>query len=230
MKRAFLPVIALAACLLASPAMAAVSLCSTPGCAPTDENVLIVKEIGQSILGVTQQTQKAVVFTSPLTGEDLVGDANGQADVSAADGLLNGLTMTMLNNNTFGSATWNLTPLTGNQPNETSNVIVSWFNPVLGVFGSSNLAMNTNGQNFFGIIGTQGERFTGLNWVSSPFTDGWGDIRQVRLGGVGGPIINPVIDGVPEPATWLSMLLGFGALGAVMRRRSQHATPRLSFG
>jgi hypothetical protein len=35
--------------------------------------------------------------------------------------------------------------------------------------------------------------------------------------------------GVPEPSTWLLMLLGFGAVGAVMRRRQSETTaPRLS--
>jgi len=46
-----------------------------------------------------------------------------------------------------------------------------------------------------------------------------GDVRQVRIGGVteigggGGGAA------VPEPATWAMMIVGFGAAGAMMRRR-----------
>lgn len=35
---------------------------------------------------------------------------------------------------------------------------------------------------------------------------------------------------VPEPATWMMMLVGFGALGAAMRRRTSQARVSVSFG
>ena len=41
------------------------------------------------------------------------------------------------------------------------------------------------------------------------------DVRQVRLGGVGA-----IMGVVPEPASWALMILGFGGLGAVLRRRA----------
>jgi hypothetical protein len=31
--------------------------------------------------------------------------------------------------------------------------------------------------------------------------------------------------GVPEPATWATMLIGFGGLGAILRRRRAVGTP-----
>ena len=34
---------------------------------------------------------------------------------------------------------------------------------------------------------------------------------------------NPVGGGIPEPATWTMMILGFGGLGALLRRRRKHA-------
>jgi len=44
------------------------------------------------------------------------------------------------------------------------------------------------------------------------------------------PTPTPFIDGaVPEPATWAMMLVGFAAIGAGMRRKSQHQTVRFAF-
>ena len=44
------------------------------------------------------------------------------------------------------------------------------------------------------------------------------DVRQIRIGGVQ-EIGQSVITAVPEPATWVSMILGFGGLGAMFRAR-----------
>ena len=35
--------------------------------------------------------------------------------------------------------------------------------------------------------------------------------------------------GVPEPATWAMMMVGFGGIGAALRRRRQHASPALAY-
>lgn len=37
----------------------------------------------------------------------------------------------------------------------------------------------------------------------------------------------PIAAGVPEPATWMMLLLGFGAVGAMIRRRGAHRTSTL---
>ena len=42
-----------------------------------------------------------------------------------------------------------------------------------------------------------------------------------------GPVVTPPPGAVPEPATWLMLILGFGAVGATLRRRQQ--TARVSF-
>ena len=36
-------------------------------------------------------------------------------------------------------------------------------------------------------------------------------------------LFTPVVPGVPEPATWLMMLFGFGAIGTTLRRRKRSA-------
>lgn len=48
---------------------------------------------------------------------------------------------------------------------------------------------------------------------------------QVRNGGV----VVPPVGGVPEPSTWAMMVLGFGSMGYVMRRR-QTVSARIRFG
>jgi hypothetical protein len=51
------------------------------------------------------------------------------------------------------------------------------------------------------------------------------DIYGLRFGGAyilaAGSASGDVVGGVPEPATWAMMLIGFGSLGAVLRRRRQ---------
>lgn len=60
-------------------------------------------------------------------------------------------------------------------------------------------------------------------------------IHSITLVGTSGTVgfdnfefesVTPISGGVPEPATWAMMLLGFGALGAEMRRRRPLAATR----
>ncbi len=43
-----------------------------------------------------------------------------------------------------------------------------------------------------------------------------------------GVTLSPLIGAVPEPGTWLLMLLGFGAIGLHLRRRAPDAQPSLA--
>jgi hypothetical protein len=57
-------------------------------------------------------------------------------------------------------------------------------------------------------------RFTGAG-APSPFT-----IRQTAGGGWAGVLLdNIVVTEVPEPATWMTTIFGFGLMGAMMRNR-----------
>jgi hypothetical protein len=71
-----------------------------------------------------------------------------------------------------------------------------------------------NGENKFGFLTADGEAILNLHYYFLTGGDPGGtanSIRQVR--------INLAENGaVPEPATWAMMLLGFGAVGAAMRR------------
>jgi len=39
--------------------------------------------------------------------------------------------------------------------------------------------------------------------------------------------VNGILSAVPEPASWLSMLLGFGLIGGAMRRRDNRGRTAL---
>lgn len=201
------------ASISATTAQAGVVLCSDPSCVVTDENVLVEGATGVPVVnGVTNTTNVGVIFTSD-TDALLNGSANGQADVSATDGLLNSLTFALTGGATFATAEFNLFPLPGNALNEAFQVIITYFTPGM---GSQTVAINTNGQNFIGITGTDGEMFTSVTFLANPDTTGIQDLRQLRLGGIASTA-------VPEPATWMMMLLGFGAIGFALRRRPRQA-------
>lgn len=85
-----------------------------------------------------------------------------------------------------------------------------------GVFtGLENLIVTGGTGRFFGATGT----------VTST-----GTLRFVQGAGVFEGTVNGVLNtaAIPEPATWLTMILGFGATGAAMRHRRRK--PVLAFG
>lgn len=175
----------------------------------TDKNVLIATSDGAlSIAGHTNNTGAGITFTSPV-GEMLTGPSNGQARVEALDGLLNGLTFTLDHGFSFRTAVFNLSPLPGNQLNEAIKVSLTYI-LAGGGFATGLFDVKTNGENFFGISGDAGEKFTSITFLSDPVETGIGDLRQLRLGGVAA---------VPEPAAWAMLIAGFGLVGAAMRRR-----------
>ena len=201
----------------AVPASAAVIICQGTGqqCAPqTDANVLLTTATNVNLVQGTfnggGQTAAGVFDSS----ENLDADANGQAVISATDGsVLNDLTFSLTNGSTFGVATFNLSAAGTALANEATSVSISFIDAA-GVSAAQTFAINTNGSNFFGISGTAGERFTGFTFAGNPTTTGIADFRQLRLGNV-----QSAVAAVPEPGTWAMMLLGFGAIGASMRRR-----------
>jgi hypothetical protein len=208
---------AAAALFAASPAHAAILLCyevgsDSPQCGPTTSNVLVEKVDGSFVVGghLNNDPGQLVTFTG---GELLNGDGSGQAVVSAADGSLNTWLEFALVDATFNLATFNLNPISGNSPGtplKATSVQVSY----LPTFGGSPITytLETNGQNFYGIYGSEGEQLQSILFSNfDPTGAGIGDIRQVRLGGIQSAI--------PEPATWAMMILGFGFVGAALRRR-----------
>lgn len=70
------------------------------------------------------------------------------------------------------------------------------------------------GAGFFGFVGN------GITSVQLVSTDDFA---------VGDIYTTSALAGVPEPATWGMMILGFGAIGGAMRRRKAQVTTKISF-
>lgn len=84
--------------------------------------------------------------------------------------------------------------------------------------------ISTSGPNYVGSGGTPNEFLQLMfpNITSAVFTGVSGFENSFTLDDltVGGDI---TVNGIPEPATWAMMLIGFGAIGASMRRRRSPA-------
>jgi len=215
--------------MAATPANAAIQLCyetgnDIPQCAATTSNVNVDNVTGTPVGGVSTvgghlNDDPAQLLTFTSMTETLVGDGSGQAVVSSLDGLLNGDVTFALTDATFNLATFNLSPLGGNASNKATSVQVTY----IPTFGGSPITytLNTNGNNFYGIYGSDGEQIQSITFGGYlPEGSGIADIRQVRLAGV-----QPLTGAVPEPSTWAMLLVGFGAVGASLRRRK--SSPRL---
>jgi PEP-CTERM motif len=223
LKKAVLVSVALGSLgvIVSSPVNAAVVLCGGSNCVDTDANVLVNAETAPFVTGEYNNADIAVIFTSS-TDAMLVAGANGQASVGSLDNLLNQLTFTIESGFGFKSAIFNLAPVPGDVLNEAVSVFVNFIRSD-GTTGSISRSIADNGQNFLGITGTDGEIFTSAGFTANPSTTGIGEFRQLRLGGVAA-----LTGAVPEPATWMMMMLGMAAIGFSLRRRDK-AVLRVGF-
>ena len=169
--------------------------------------------LGQSAgIGFVQPVGPGItITTTDSLGLNL--DANGQASISAVDGILNNVTFN-LNTGSYARAEFNLNDI-GNA--DFFVVITSLLN---GVTSQTSQTFNAqmNGSNRFGIEATDGSVLTGLTISSS---NGFGSLTQLR-------IAPAVLTAVPEPGTWAMMLVGFGAIGASLRRRRSRVLPQFA--
>jgi hypothetical protein len=196
--------------LYSSTAKATVVICTTPNCAPTDENVLVSPATSSvTVIGTTQTTGVTGTYTSST--DLLEGPSSGQARVGATDSLLNSLLFTLDGGATFTSAVFNLSPLSGNQNNEATQVFINYI--LNGTSYSQPFTIGTNGSNWFGIYGDAGETFTSIGFTADPITTGISDMRQLRLAGVA------TSTAVPEPGTWMMLVAGLAVVGFSLRRR-----------
>ena len=204
---------------LSSPASAAVQLCSNtdnslPKCAATNVNVLVDQQTGNPVTASDNDNTTNVTYVfSSITEANLVQVASGQADVSSSDGVINQIIFSIIN----GAAdiiTFNLLPL-GPQSTGTDaqTVTVTSIGAITGIPKNTILNLSPNGSNFYGIQATGGDRITGLSFNNfTPAGSGIQALQQVRLN---------LAPAVPEPATWMMMLLGMAGVGFSMRRKEK---------
>lgn len=210
----------------AAPASATVIITTGAGVIQPEENLLFTNNPanGLTVDGVTNQTD---TFVSISGGETLVGNG-GQARVEAADAFLdtaftyNGLAGQTLgfdlsdNELAFTQAEFRLFVGKG----DATEATLTFFDTTGGQFQET-FAIPANG--YFNAYAIDGQL---IDYFSFSANGSIEDVRQVRLGGVGG------LDGggggagvVPEPGTWALMILGFGGAGTVLRaQRRRRAT------
>ena len=195
-----------AASLVAGTAAADIIVDVDPPFPPNpDENVLLTTDVaGNPIFGVTNQTDSVVVFTSD---EDLVAPPEGQARIVAVDDSLTFLRGELQNPLLgFSEIEFNINALAD------GSALVQFFDFGGGTFGGE-FDLGGAGSNFFTAVAINGQLISHFTITALGDTV-IEDVAQIRLGGV---------TAIPEPGTWLMMILGFGMVGAglrTMRRRN----------
>lgn len=204
-----------AAALSAGSAGAMVIIGTGAGTVQPDENLLFTNNPvnGLTVTGVTNQSNTSVSVSG---GETLVGNG-GQARVESADGLINtnftfnGIANQALGfdltdpSQAFSSAEFRIFVGKGTATEATLTFI-----DTAGQQFQQTFAIPSNG--FFNAQATNGEQ---INFFSVGTNGSFEDARQVRLGDIGAILSSAV----PEPASWALMILGFGGMGASLRRR-----------
>jgi hypothetical protein len=201
---------------LAPAASAAVLIEAGPDVVQPDETVQLDVDLvpGDAFLrGTTNQTSTAVLFEA---GEAILSPPQGQARIEPLDSDgLNSLIFSLENGATFTEAEFNILasvagPITisvFDAGGALIDALVGNVNPLTADVGAA-------GQNFFGIVADASTPIGSVQIASGAGTE-IASIGQFRLGGFGAA--------VPEPASWATLLLGFGALGFAIRRSKRQA-------
>jgi hypothetical protein len=206
---------------LASPASALIVFGTGSGVVQPEENVLF-NEAGPQGLAIIGETNQSATLVAVSGGETLRG-RGGQARVQAVEGMINtgfsfnGQASQLIGVDlvdgakAFQATEFKLQMGDGNATQITFTLFDTDGNAYADTF-----AYPANG--FFYAYAT-GD--TLIDRFSVAANGSFRDIRQLRLGGVVpldvGVHVNP--NGIPEPASWALMILGFGGAGAALRRR-----------
>jgi hypothetical protein len=208
-KLTLLAATALALTVVSAPAAA--DIIPVPASSIQGSNVLFQDETqtGTTIMGMLNDDEDTRVKFE-AGGDMLTSFSGGQARISGAldtstnspndtIGLTN-LMFSLADGGTFNNLELNVF---GGTATQVSFSIVDNFNET-----ANFLFALTNGENFFGFQGINGQSIASVSLQAVGGTIG--DVRQIRFDAVNGAI--------PEPGTWAMMLIGFGAAGAAMRR------------
>ena len=209
MKKIVLALCAISAVTLASPALAAATVTITQPVSGTPDSA--------QIFGITNATMSTTQFgTEPTNGGAANVTFTGNTGFTINNGFAqlitgsSGLTSLTIDPNALFTDMKLSFSLTG-QGNFDSPVTVSYLLGD-GTTGILTNAVNGTGNNGNFEIGITGGLFDAIT-ITSTGDHGFAAIKQVSFEPVDG------VGAVPEPATWAMMLLGFGAIGASMRRR-----------
>ena len=217
MKTQLAAAVSALALLVAAPASATIVIAAGTSSVPPEQNLVFTNNPanGTAITGLTSLTNALVSING---GETLVGNA-AQARLQAGDGLI--------------SSTFTYNGLTGqNLGFDLSDPGLFFTQAQFRIFVGGGTAtqatltfVDTAGQQFQntfaipanGYFNAQAIDGQPINYFSVSTNGSFADIRQMQFGAI-----------VPEPQTWALMILGFGAVGAVLRhKRRQLALGRV---
>lgn len=216
MKTQLAAAVSALALLIAAPASATIVIAVGAGSVQPDENLLFTNNPanGTTVAGVTNQTDTLV---SIMGGEILAGDG-GQALLESADGLINttftfnGLTDQLLgfdlSNPSLGFTQTQFRIFVGGG---TATQVTLTFLDTAGLQFQNTFDIPSDG--FFNAQAIDGQQ---IDYFSIAANGSFQDLEQARFGGIVDTAAAAV---VPEPETWALMILGFGGIGAVLRRR-----------
>ena len=203
--------------LTATPAMATIEMVDASSIQGANVLFNAGVQTGTTVTGSTQGGT-LVNFQGTTTQSDVIRANGGQARV---EGDLD--TITANPNDTFGLTALTFQLATGSFTNLEFNLFgtegggTAYFTAIDNegqTFNFDNGGLGfvlSSGSNFFGFHGIDGQSI--VSFAISIMPGSIQDVRQIRLDEVG------AVGAVPEPGTWLMMLLGFGAIGFGMRRR-----------
>ena len=167
-------------------------------------NIVNLTSATNTSLGVGTIAGNTVNFTSSTDSLNL---ANGAATISATDGSGFGqLTFELLGGVGFTYADFSL--------DQATKALDLFFTLSDGTTQTVSIGKATGSEPF----GIQADVGTYITKVAFNTTDGsFTTFKQLKLGGFSN------VPAVPEPATWAMMLLGFGAMGASLRRNRRRS-------
>jgi hypothetical protein len=163
---------------------------------PDEENILFNGGSGTTVSGLTNQSDTLVNFRSS-TGQTLIASSMGQAAINTNDngGLLTSIVVT--------SPTHFFQDFIANLMTSGPFTVTATAND--GTFTSA-VQPGGSGSNFITIVAQGNEDISSIAFNSSA---GFNSFQQPRISGV---------SAIPEPSTWVMMLLGFAGLGFAFRQ------------
>jgi hypothetical protein len=203
MKR-WLAGLSLASALCAGPALAGTLFFIGNNPFPGEETILLDGgALDATVLGEGNLSGGDLVLTA---GEPIVALTLPDR-IAASDGGLTSLNVATADANTF--MTGFIADLT------TSGLSTATITATLANSGFAQFQFTIgSGVNFFTVLGEGGTMFTNITIAVTG-----SELSSVNSLGAGFYFLEPPVTAIPEPNTWAMMIIGFGAIGCLLRAR-----------
>jgi len=178
---------------------------------------------GTTVFGFTQSGTQVLFTGADQGGGTTIRADGGQAQIEGAlnatthdsddSWLLDALSFHLANGATFNNLEFRLD---GGGASSASFTLVDAAGQS---FSFANRSLD-DGDDRFGFQGVGGDTIRSVSVTLNG--GGVEDVRQIRLDEIAGPgrvQLDQALGAIPEPTSWTTMIVGFGGVGALMRRR-----------